>query len=37
LDASEQWTASFNPLPVQKDDLLAIYQSVDSYSFHKTK
>ena len=37
LDASEQWTASFNPLPVQKDDLLAIYQSVDSYSFQETK
>jgi alcohol dehydrogenase len=37
LDASEQWTASFNPLPVQKDDLLAIYQSVDSYAFQETK
>ena len=37
LEASEQWTASFNPLPVQKDDLLAIYQSVDSYSVQETK
>jgi hypothetical protein len=37
LDASDQWTASFNPLPVQKDDLLAIYQSVDSYAFQETK
>ncbi len=31
-DASEQWTASFNPRPVQESDLLGIYQSIDSYS-----
>ena len=30
-DASEQWTASFNPRPVQESDLLGIYQSIDSY------
>ena len=30
-DASEQWTATFNPLPVNESKLLRIYQSINSY------
>lgn len=31
-DAAEQWTASFNPRPVEKEDLHLIYQSINSFN-----
>ncbi len=31
-DASEQWTVTFNPLPVNESKLLRIYQSINSYA-----
>ena len=31
-DAADQWTASFNPRIVKQPELLAIYQSIDSYA-----
>ena len=31
-DGAGQWTATFNPRPVNEDELLKIYQSIDSFA-----